>query len=741
MDSDAGRRQRRAIAALAAILLSGTAATACGVFFPWQSLGHRYAVMRDLPVDSFDSEAVRLVARPDPRLPTDIGWSYATPPPYTDSEEARTLTAPQLALVKAMRASPDAKSAESAGQGLPVAVRSYVAGAVAFAYDDMAGAIARFRAVLSAPAGGPDRSPWARYMLGRALGRTGDAAAAARAFRALRAQVAAGTPDPLGLAVASLGEEARAPMQASGLPVQPNDPPAPRPDPGRLSALHRAVLLYAQQASYRSESGENSLKWIAEALLTDRPDRAAWLDAAVRNTLSRRLLIAYALAASGPAPIDAWDNEDSSDALPYAGQLNGTIPGAPASATLLARLTPLLEAGGVVGEDAGRLAAVAYLRGQWDVAKHLCALSTGPLGAWVSAKLALQDYDQAATIRAYDAAVRALAADPDATTPQAGARLRIEPAVLAVGRGDFEQAMAILYPEAASYWGDVSWLAERVLTTDELARFVAGHVPAIRFRPQMPSRGYWGDPSSMEAARALRELLARRMMRDGRTAQAAALFTSADHRAWAESYGRAVDRSGHAFWRTDRARAAWDAAVIQRVHGMELFGTELRPDMAAIGGEFESGWTSEASPSDGYVTVEERRRADASRPRPDVRFHYRYLAVARAEQAAADLPPRSQAYAAVLCGAARWMGQSDDDPERQRLYRLYVVHGAAGPFASSFGGRCPAPDFAAAARLRWTAGPRHLLAPVRRHARLVAGAILAMVLLLITPWLGRRRRA
>ena len=741
MDPDACRRKRRAIAALATALLSGSAATACGVFFPWQPLGHRDAAMRDLPVDSFDFEAARLVARPDPRLPTDIGWSDGTPPPYTDSEEARTLTAPQLALVKAMRASPDARSAESVGQGLPVAVRSYVSGAVAFAHDDMAGAIARFRAVPSAPAGGPDRSSWARYMLGRALGWTGDAAAAATAFRALRAQVAAGTPDPLGLAVASLGEEARAPMQASGLPVQPDDPPASRPDPERLSALRRAVLLYAQQASYRSESGESSLKWIAEALLTDRPDRTAWLEAAVRDTLLRRLLIAYALAASGPAPIGTWDNEDSSDALPYAGQLNGTIPGAPASATLLARLTPLLEAGGVVGEDAGRLAAVAYLRGRWDLAGRLAALSTGPLGAWVHAKLTLQDFDDAATIRAYDLAVRALAADPDAMTPEAGARLRIEPAVLAVGRGDFEQAMAILYPEATSYWGDVSWLAERVLTTDELARFVAGHVPAVGLLPKMPSRGYWGDPSSMEAPRSLRELLARRMMRDGRMAQAAALFTSADHRAWAEAYARAVDRSGHAFWRTDRARASWDAAVIQRAHGMELFGTELRPDMAAIGGEFDSGWASDVPPSDGYVTIEELRRVDASRPRPDLRFHYRYLAVARAEQAAADLPPRSQAYAAVLCRAARWMGQSRDDPELRRLYRLYVAHGAAAPFASSFGGRCPAPDFAAAARLRWTEEPRHLLAPVRRHARLVAGAVLAVVLLLITPWLGRRRRA
>ncbi len=301
--------------------------------------------------------------------------------------------------------------------------------------------------------------------------------------------------------------------------------------------------------------------------------------------------------------------------------------------------------------------------------------------------------------------------------------------------------MAILYPEATSYWADVSWLAERVLTTDELMRFVALHVPAVAFLPKLPAREPWADPSRLEAARSLRELLARRMMRDGRLAQAASLFTSADRRALAESYARAVDRSVHAFWRTDRARAAWDAAVIQRTHGMDLFGTELRPDMASLDGEYAAGWDSGASPSDVYVTAEELRRADASRPHPDLRFHYRYLAVARAEQAAADLPPRSQAYAAVLCRAARWMGQSHDDPELQRLYRLYVAHGAAGPFASSFGGSCPAPDFAAAARLRWTAGPRRLLAPLRRHAGLGASVVIGLLLLPVLLRPGRRRRA
>ncbi len=46
----------------------------------------------------------------------------------------------------------------------------------------------------------------------------------------------------------------------------------------------------------------------------------------------------------------------------------------------------------------------------------------------------------------------------------------------AVARGDFELGMRILYAAPPTYWANVAFLADRVLTTDELRRFVAAHV-------------------------------------------------------------------------------------------------------------------------------------------------------------------------------------------------------------------------------------------------------------------------
>ena len=56
------------------------------------------------------------------------------------------------------------------------------------------------------------------------------------------------------------------------------------------------------------------------------------------------------------------------------------------------------------------------------------------------------------------------------------------------------------------------------------------------------------------------------------------------------------------------------------------------------------------------------------------------------------LPPRSQAFAAVLCEATRWL--IDRQPEQaQSLYRRYLHEGPYVPWGASFGRQCPAPDF------------------------------------------------
>jgi hypothetical protein len=144
------------------------------------------------------------------------------------------------------------------------------------------------------------------------------------------------------------------------------------------------------------------------------------------------------------------------------------------------------------------------------------------------------------------------------------------------------------------------------------------------------------------------------------------------------------------------------------------------------------------------MSAAEVQRLAASKDPGHKRFHYRYLAVAHAERAADALPPRSQAYAAVLCHATSWMLSSHEDERAKALYQRYVKTGAAVPFARHFGRRCPEPQFMAARAqpllLKWRGVQRWS----RRHA-LAATALglggLALVAAAAAVVLRRRRRA
>ncbi len=481
---------------------------------------------------------------------------------------------------------------------------------------------------------------------------------------------------------------------------------------------------------------------MAEALLSDRPGASAWLAAAVQDPLLCHLLVLYALSATGPAPQDMFEAHGR-DVLLYDAPFFPNLSPERFEDRVLNRLSDVMTAAsGLNGEDAGRLAALAYLQGSYDLADRFVVHGTGPLVAWIRAKLSLQRNDLRATGRAYDAAVRELAAHSDAVTAEAAGRVQAEAGIITLARGDLGQAMAILYPLADRYWGDAAYLAERVLTTDALRRFVAASVPPVALLTEQDVSAGSTDQEARRwnPARALRELLARRLMRDRRWADAIASFTMTEERREAEAYGDALARSERAFWRTDRARAAWEAALIARRHGLELFGTELDPDQGAVDARFDHAYGPGSPPSGPLVTANERWRYAGSGAVPNRRFHYRFLVAADAERAADVLAPRSQAVAAVLCRAAGWMFGSDDEADAYRLYRRYRASGAIVPFATRFGYGCPAPDFDAAARLRWREPFSQLASAARRHRRPVTAAGVVLVVLGGTAVLVRARQ-
>ena len=704
-------------------------ALACGPDFPWQLLDNRTQTVADPVGLSFTAEALRLVPAPQDVLKvveqTDPPWADRdnAEPEAVIAERQEVPSEELLAKLKAAREASDGKAALDAGAGLPVAVVEYIAGAIEFRADRFDTAKEHFEAIDRLP---PEqravRAVAAAYMQGRVLQRTGDMNAARAAFQAARKRALDGAPDPLGLAVASLGEEARIDLVEARLVEPPLawSVPASKDDDARAASLvANAVRLYAEQAARGSKIGLLSLRQVAELLVAD-----ALLERALADPLVRRLVVAYIVARDGESP---WDSNGPPS--PSAGPV--------IDAVLAQRDLP-------AGDDLDRLAAVAYQGGRYEVAEKLTAATDRPLGLWVRAKLALRRGDRAAAARDWTAALSGAEGAAARLDAPATSRMRGELAVVRLSQGEYRDSLRLLYPVAGTYWGDVAYIAERVLTVDELKSFVDS-------LPAAPAKAPPADDerSSMMVAsplESLRALLARRLMREGRVSEALTYFASAPRRTTsdqteqerpvaedARDYLAATEAARPAAWpwqNVTRAEAVFKVAMLARKRGMELMGTEGPPDQASLDGMYESG-IGQTSPLGGVpesvyedvtLRAEMRARAEknrallgpdeaarfaASAPKPDVRFHYRVVATDQALAAADLLPQRSQAYAATLCWATRFAFDSRDDARAAQIYRRYV---ATGPYqawaAKRFGRVCPQPDFAAA-RYFW---PKRIVA-------------------------------
>ena len=655
-------------------------AIACGPDFPAELLGDRAATLNDLPEGAFYFEAARLVAPAQKfpvveRYPTQGGAQTIT----RDSIE-KGWWGERYDAVAALRGESSPAAAFAAGAKLPAEVRLYMAGAAAWAKDDAKAAADRFRDVLALPA--TERAHygvWAQYMLGRSAYARKNYADAIAAFAAVRTLVAQGADDPLGLAASSLGDEALAHLDA-----------------GEDAA---AVALYAQQAALGSGSGRESLLFVARAIARDD----ARLDRAVADPLTQRLLVAYLFSRS--------DELNETRVEPGLEQNTPATPPVPDKVT---RFLAAVEKAGldrVQGID--RLAALAYRSGRYDLAGQLAQRDTSGLAWWVRAKLALRAGDASAAALAYAQAAKSFPADEQwgtaqmmiytPTRPQC--RIEGERGTLALSRGEYIAAMEHLYNAASEYWPDAAYVAERVLSVDELKSFVDALPDNVAASARKPDDDYnrW-LPASPRTA--LRTLLARRLLRAERLDEALAYF-DAELKPKAQAYVDARHAAAHG-GRIEQAQAWYAAARAARFDGMELLGYEFDPDYQFYSGDFDLNGHADA---DGNVIAErtditvpaqlsgkdEPSRVAASHAEPLRRFHYRYNAVDFAQKSADLLPPRTQAFAAVLCHATSWLIDRDP-PVAEQVYRRYLKQGPYVPWGESFGRNCPAPDFAGAAQ-------------------------------------------
>ena len=728
--------------------------SACGPSFLPELLSDRAGNLLELPQGMFNYEVGRLLSPADTLRVLDRPEDWSLPEEQRFDPETDGLEAAQKPLVAQMREAANPAAAEALGADLPASVRLYTAGAVAWHQGDTATAEAYFKQVLALPeAERRLRAVWAEFMLGRLRIMDGDIEAANAHFRTTRELRAAGLPDPHELAIAGWGTASAWYLAQDQIPL--------------------AVAGYAEEAARGSASGRASLLIVARKLLTNPP----LLAGAIGDPLVQKLVSTYAYTRSGEL-LDSFifgDEAVASEAVDGEGEADETATapvGSPtADPTAVERVIAAVDAAGLTQfAGADRLAAAAYQAGRYALAERFLALAEGPLADWVKAKLKLRAGDTEAAAGLLAQAAKAFPAEETWVDPNYSyaeyplkpqCRIEGEQGVLKLARGEYSAAAEHLFKAGADYWSDLAYVAERVLTVDELVALTSRLAPTYVVQPLRSEDdpdyySSWPLIDDPNIGNQLRYLTARRLLRAGQGEKALAWHDRPPLKEQAQAYVKALGAgtSGDAL---TRAEALNQAADIARRHGMELVGFEGDPDYRLYGGSFDLNdpntydeeYNLIVNPrtdlklSPDYTGADEKARLQQSRAQPLERFHYRHLAASHAVAAADLVPPRSQAFAALLCRATAYVIHRSPEAGA-KIYRRYLDEGAFVPWGSAFGrgdsygSACPAPDFAKVAAQQRA----QKLAQLKRIAKYAAIPLLALVLGGIgLIWWRRRQRA
>ncbi len=727
----------------------------CGPQFPEILQLERNAALKEPPQAFFTREINKLYEQALQDLPVVETRLYEEDKASISKIVIIGLSTEDAAKIARMREQANGDAAYALGEGLPEAIRLYTAGAVDFhnaqpplaepeeglqeltvepfelTPEDtkplMEKAKQRFNAVLALPAEqNSSRVLWATFTLGRIAAYQDDRILAADYFAKTRQLVKSGLTDPLGLAVASWGEEAR-------LHLRPGE-------------IINAVELYVQQLAYGSKNAEYSLKAVAHYV----EKNPVLLDEALSQSLIQRLIFIdlYTKNVSSPFTTTNYglgqelDFDVSNPQFQQAAERQA--PTNPEIA-LWIKIVDAIERQGLNNVNgADWLAAAAYTKGQFALAQRLVDLDKSALSLWVKAKLALRAGNEEAALVAYAEVVKAFPADrqPSARDsyeerlPDFNAedsyfnasllyRVFAETGILRLSKGEYLQALALLYQSSTRFWADAAYVAEDIVTLDELKQFVDTQVSS----PSAVELKNYAEKNQASPAILIRELLARRLFRAGRIDEAIQYFDDSRLNSLAKEYQATLAQTSSR-WFTDisKAKAWFKAATIIRWHGMELMGFELSPDYKIWGGEYEYGAIDRSETEDeklkaARITRDEQQRCTDNQAQPNVRFHYRVLATEHASKAADLLPHSSQAFAAVLCEATRWILVRQPDYAKP-LYQRYLREGSYVSWGNYFGQICPEPEFDKATQNWWMERLTALKQPTNMFFILASGIIL-----------------
>jgi hypothetical protein len=514
--------------------------------------------------------------------------------------------------------------------GLPVEFEDYLRGAIFYHLEQFDQAKAAWEKLLNRPAEQRKyRSTWAAYMIGRIL-LDDKPQEAIKWFKRVRELADEGFVDSLGLASYSIGWEAQVELN--------------------LKNYTYALNLYMAQMATGDNSAFQSLQIVCSRLLKDDLNIQ---NKVAENSLGRKIVTAYILSKGGPFH-DVPSPDISQQWL---------------TAIETAKINTI--------EEAGRFAWMAYSIGDTSLAaKWLSKASQKDIMAqWIAAKLLLQQGKISDATKQLVRVARIISPTdelnqnyeyfgtydplgPDIQT------IRGELGSLYVSQQQYIEALDSLI--RGGYWEDAAYVAERVLTVEELKAYCETWQTIVEEH----------SDKQTELPRKLLYLLARRLTRQERYEDARPYYP-AKWRQWLDTFVQAKeDGYNQRLPKAERAKALWKTAVITRYWGMELMGTEIEHDWSVYDGSYSrepilSTRQDKLSDKITHSSMDELQRTKETIP-PDKRFHYRYIAAEYAWQAIELMPDNSVQTAKALCIAGSWLNAMNESQAADKFYKTLV---------------------------------------------------------------------
>jgi LysM repeat protein len=525
----------------------------------------------------------------------------------------------------------------SMADGLPGEFADYLKGAIAWnnpGITDKSVAREAWEGLLNRPAEERHyKSVWAAFMLGRSW-ETDDPKKARDYYQQARMLAALGFADTSGLAASSLGWEARLALRAN--------------------EFETALDLYLQQYAAGSPGAAESLKFTAAQVIDAGPKVMAPL---VVNPQARQLITAYLISRHPYDDDNTRIHESTKVWLDVVEQANVKDV-----------------------ESAEQFALAAYQADDMESAiRWVNRAGNSPTAQWLTAKLLLRAGKiERATVILAEIATSFPMQEPTNEPTSFGDGLfvwdggegeRVPPGryilgelgALRLSRHEYVQALDLLL--RGDFQTDAYYVADRVLTTDELKSYVDANWPAIP--PSDEADKSEDEKKLAETTKEIRHLLARRLTRESHGPDARPYFPAEllpDYESLMEALNEGWNESLPG---EQRAKALRDAAYLARTNGMQLLATETDPDWHAGEGNF--GWRFRANnrtnQEDTIVvaSADELKRNADSRPDPDKHFHYRYQAATLAWEAVKFMPNNSDDTARLLCDAGSWLKAQDPE--------------------------------------------------------------------------------